>query len=71
MLVYDSKEVNLETFDSKGKDLSKLVGSCKCGKVIRGREAIPHRDPYNFEINDDFTLIVQCETCEKFRREEI
>ena len=71
MLIYDSEPVNPETFDPEGKDLRSLVGQCACGKTIRGHEAIPHTDPYETEINDDLTLIVQCSLCEKASNEEV
>ncbi len=64
MLIYDSEPINPETFDPEGKDLRSLVGQCACGKTVRGREAIPHSDPYDSEINENYTLIVQCESCE-------
>ena len=64
MLVYDSKKINPKTFDSKNKDLRKLVGYCLCGKCIRGREAVPHPDPYSYQIYEDNTPIVQCENCD-------
>ncbi len=71
MLIYNSRKVNPKTFDPEGKDLRSLVGQCFCGKTIRGQEAIPHPDPYESEINDDDTFIVQCETCEEAMSEEI
>ena len=71
MLVYDSESVNPETFNPEGKDLRSLVGQCACGKTVRGHEAVPHADPYESEINDDETFIVQCSLCEEEMSEEI
>ena len=71
-LKYDSRKIDPKTFDPEGKDLRKLVGFCSyCDKSIRGKEAIPHSDPYDSEIDGDYTLVVQCKTCEKFSGEEI
>ncbi len=64
MLVYNSRKVNPKTFDPEDKDLRKLVGHCFCGRIIRGNEAIPHADPFESEIHQNNTPIVQCKTCD-------
>ncbi len=71
MLIYDSKKANPKTFNPKNKDLRKLVGRCHCGKRIRGKEAVPHPDPFDSEIDDDNTPIVQCEDCDYASEDEI
>ena len=50
--------------------INEIKCSC-CGKVISGKETEPHPDPYDSEINDNHTLIVQCEACEEASGEQI
>jgi len=64
-LRYNGRRVNIQRFNPKGKDLRKLVGYCNCGKVLRGHQAIPQPDPYTSEINNDYSLVVQCIDCER------
>jgi len=34
-----------------------------CGKPCRSEELVPHPDPFNEEINDDQTPVIQCDEC--------
>ena len=64
MLVYNSIEVEINTFNPENKDLRKLVGQCQwCNKCIRGKEAIPHLDPFASDVHGNYTLLVQCDKC--------
>jgi hypothetical protein len=63
-LRFKGRQVNITAFQPAGKDLRKLVGVCDCGQVVRGKEAIPHVDPYTDEVNHGNALIVQCKRCD-------
>ena len=71
-LSYRGRRVNPETFKQRGKDLRRLVGKCMtCGRTLRGSDAIPAVDSYNYDINDDSTLVVQCCECNSERAQDI
>ena len=71
-LAYDGRRVNPAKFKEEGKDLRKLVGRCtSCGCTLRGKKAIPNFDSYDSEINNDYTLIVQCEECDERSADDI
>jgi hypothetical protein len=44
---------------------------CRCGKLVYGKEAIPSPDPYQAEINDDDTPVVECNDCRENSLDDI
>jgi hypothetical protein len=63
-LSYRGQRVKPKSFIIGGQDLRRLVGRCcTCGKVLRGKAAIPAADPYNSDINGDDTPVVRCSDC--------
>ena len=63
-LRYRGRSVNPKTFKVDGKDLRRLVGfCCDCGCCLRGRSAIPTPEPYQADVHNDNTPVVQCEDC--------
>jgi len=71
-LYYRGQSINPKTFNKDGKDLRRLVGFCyDCGRCLRGRLAIPAPDPYQADINNDETPVVQCENCAAETAEDI
>lgn len=64
MLRYRHRIVNPRTFNVGRKDLRRLVGyCCGCGCRLQGRSAIPASDPYQADVYDDNTPVVQCDRC--------
>jgi len=71
-LYYRGRTTNPKTFKEKSKDLRRLIGYCyQCGCCLRGRTAIPAPDPYQADINNDDTPVVQCESCETQSAQDI
>lgn len=63
-LHYRGRTTNPKTFKMNHKDLRRLIGYCyRCGCCLRGRAAIPTADPYQADIHNDNTPVVQCENC--------
>lgn len=63
-LYYRGRSVNLETFKVGRKDLRRLIGfCCDCGCCLRGRAAVPNPDPYQADVCNDNTPVVQCSYC--------
>ena len=44
---------------------------CICRKQLKGEELIPRMDPYNSELNDDYTEHLFCEKCYEMSCDEI
>jgi len=72
ILIYAGRRVNSDRFRVKNKDFRRLVGyCCMCGRRLRGRAAIPKPDPFAYDVHDDDTPVVQCESCCQERADEI
>lgn len=72
-LCYEGRKVDPTAWKvGKATDLSHLVGCCcECGKVVRGREAVPSPDPFAEEIHENMTPVVECDVCRDESRQEI
>ncbi len=71
LLYYRKRRVNPQTFNPERKDLLQLLGYCTaCGDQVVGSDAIPHPDPFASEMQDDNTLVVQCDACDKLSNDE-